>query len=151
MTAISISQVTASPLAFAARAIALLSPGLAYSHPRHAAAHRAEVAAQQVEAGAVSAGSTPGLYRVKSATKPGVVYEVNLEDQSCECQDWFHRSGCHHLIAAALWESMTERCPICQEPMEIDAQFFPDRHENLKRYLPAWVCRDCEYAREVAA
>jgi hypothetical protein len=113
------AQAGPSALTLAGQAIALLSPALAYQRPRGGATHRADFAAQQVEAGAVVAGPVKGLYLARSASQPGRVYEVNLEEQSCECTDWYYHNACWHLVGAALYEATLTRCPQrqCQQPM----------------------------------
>lgn len=76
-----------------------------------------------------------GVYLVPSQSNANLVYEVDLERQSCPCKWWkYHRRTCKHLLAAELKhsEEVREAEKLMADVRERSAQ----RRAEQIRYTP---------------
>lgn len=95
----------------------ILTPKSAYRDNPAGLKHRAEKAARLFHAGDFRMVTMlqPGLYRVQSQSRPAVRYTVNLEELSCECEDFYRRNTlCFHLLLCTFIEA-GRRCVVEDE------------------------------------
>jgi len=64
---------------------------------------------------------TGNLIQIKSTSRPGVTYSVNIEDGTCSCPAWIYQRGgsrkpCKHLRAAGFTETLASTRGIKHRP-----------------------------------